>query len=130
MNINQHKKKRAKAKGLGDTIAEITKATGIDKVVKWIAGEDCGCLERQERLNQLFPYKTECLTESEFEILDDYFKRNTDLLTNIQQKQMLKIYNRVFNKNQQITSCSPCARKFIRELKDLHLEYKRSEIQG
>ena len=39
-----HKKSVEKqSKGLGDTIAKITKATGIDKVVKFIAGEDCGC---------------------------------------------------------------------------------------
>jgi hypothetical protein len=36
-----------KNKGLGDTIASIAKATGLDKLV----GEDCGCTERQEMLN-------------------------------------------------------------------------------
>ena len=36
-----------KNKGFGDTIASIAKATGIDKLV----GEDCGCQERQEMLN-------------------------------------------------------------------------------
>ena len=30
-----------KNKGLGDTIAKITKATGIDKLAKTILGEDC-----------------------------------------------------------------------------------------
>ena len=43
------------SKGLGDTIEKITKATGIDKLVKFIAGEDCGCDERQEILNKKFP---------------------------------------------------------------------------
>ena len=48
------------SKGLGDTIAKITKATGIKKVVdKWsaITGKDCGCKKRQESLNNAFPYK-------------------------------------------------------------------------
>jgi hypothetical protein len=36
-----------KNKGLGDTIASITKATGLDKLV----GEDCGCKQRQQKLN-------------------------------------------------------------------------------
>ena len=31
---------KKKSKGLGDTIAKVTKATKIDKLVKWIAGED------------------------------------------------------------------------------------------
>ena len=41
-----------KSKGLGDTIAKITKATGIKAVVKFIAGDDGGCDERQEYLNK------------------------------------------------------------------------------
>ena len=48
-----------KSKGLGDTIAKITKATGIKKVVDTVAkaaGKDCGCSKRQENLNRLFPY--------------------------------------------------------------------------
>ena len=34
-------------KGVGDTIAAITKATGLDK----LATEDCGCNKRQEAWN-------------------------------------------------------------------------------
>ena len=34
--------------GFGDTIHAITKATGIEKVVKAVAGEDCGCKERKD----------------------------------------------------------------------------------
>jgi len=45
------------SKGLGDSIAKVTQATGINKAVKAVVGEDCGCKERQEKLNQLFPYK-------------------------------------------------------------------------
>ena len=29
--------------GVGDTIQKVTKATGIEKLVKFVAGEDCGC---------------------------------------------------------------------------------------
>ena len=45
-----------KSKGLGDTIAKITKVTGIKKVVEAIT-DDCGCDERQDTLNRVFPYK-------------------------------------------------------------------------
>jgi len=48
-----------KSKGLGDTVAKITKATGIKKVVDTVAkatGKDCGCNKRQETLNRFFPY--------------------------------------------------------------------------
>ena len=49
-----------KSKGLGDTVAKITKATGIKKVVDTISeatGKDCGCGKRKEALNKAFPYK-------------------------------------------------------------------------
>jgi len=49
----------AESKGLGDTIEKITKATGIKKVVDTVAkatGKDCGCKNRQNSLNKLFPY--------------------------------------------------------------------------
>jgi|TARA_Y100001937_G_scaffold111068_1_gene157299 hypothetical protein len=48
-----------KSKGLGDTVAKFTKATGIKKVVDTVSkvtGKDCGCGERQNTLNRLFPY--------------------------------------------------------------------------
>lgn len=50
-----------KSKGLGDTIAKITDATGLDKVAeltaKALGKEDCGCKKRQQALNEKFPYK-------------------------------------------------------------------------
>ena len=48
-----------KSKGLGDTIGKITKATGVEKVVRKISEitkKDCGCKNRKENLNRLFPY--------------------------------------------------------------------------
>ena len=44
------------SKGLGDTIAKFTKATGIKKIVKTI-NPNCGCDKRQEWLNKKIPYK-------------------------------------------------------------------------
>jgi len=48
----------AAVQGLGDTIANFTKRTGIDKLAskyEQITGVPCGCNERQEKLNELFP---------------------------------------------------------------------------
>jgi hypothetical protein len=47
-------------KGLGDTIARVTRVTGIKKIVDTasrITGIDCGCPNRQDMLNKAFPYK-------------------------------------------------------------------------
>lgn len=49
-----------KSKGLGDTIEKFTKATGIKKVVDRVSkstGKSCGCAERKDTLNRVFPYK-------------------------------------------------------------------------
>lgn len=46
-----------KHKGLGDSIEAFTKFTGIKWLAKKILGDDCGCDERQEKLNKLIPYK-------------------------------------------------------------------------
>ena len=51
---------KEKSKGLGDTIAKITHATGLDKVADAVAkaagAEDCGCNKRRKTLNEIFPY--------------------------------------------------------------------------
>ncbi len=48
---------KVKSRGLGDTIEKFTSKTGIKKVVKAVAGEDCGCDKRRDTLNRIFPYK-------------------------------------------------------------------------
>jgi hypothetical protein len=57
--------------GFGDTVHAITKATGIEKVVKAVAGEDCGCNERKEMLNNpnLLINKIFYGTEQDIEVL-------------------------------------------------------------
>ena len=46
-------------RGMGDQIARITRMTRIDTLAKKLANifgkEDCGCEQRREILNQLFP---------------------------------------------------------------------------
>jgi hypothetical protein len=54
-----------KQKGLGDTVAAITKATGIEAIVKSLFGENCGCDARQESLNKLVPYSSSPKEEDE-----------------------------------------------------------------
>jgi hypothetical protein len=53
-------KKIKKTEGLGDTIAKITHATGLDiladRIAKLFGKEDCGCDRRRKKLNKLVPY--------------------------------------------------------------------------
>lgn len=49
----------ARSRGAGDTIARITRATGIDRVahaVERLTGRPCGCGKRRDELNRRLPY--------------------------------------------------------------------------
>ena len=119
-----------KSKGLGDTIAKITEATGIDKLVKFVAGEDCGCDERKEKLNKLFPYaKPLCLTEDEFNTLDTYFKQNTNTLTSDEQTSLIAINNRVLNQKLTFSTCSSCLRDLVSKLRVIYNEYSPEQTE-
>jgi hypothetical protein len=120
-----------KSKGLGDTIAKITEATGIDKLVKFVAGEDCGCDERKEKLNKLFPYaKPLCLTEDEFNTLDTYFKQNTNTLTSDEQTSLIAINNRVLNQRLTFSTCSSCLRDLVSKLRVIYNEYSPEQTEN
>ena len=113
-----------KSKGVGDTVEKITTATGIKKVVKFIAGEDCGCDERKKKLNLLFPYnKPECFTESEYNYIKSKIK-NTQINPQ-EQAEILKIHNRIFHENVNLTSCSSCfVQNVWNKLKRIYHEYE------
>ena len=119
------KAQESKPSGLGDTIERITEITGIKKAVEFIAGEDCGCDQRKEKLNKLFSYsKPECLTEDEYNYLTECLNSIRDTVTSSQQLKILKIYNRVFHTNKQPTSCGRCFASVWNDLKVLLNEYK------
>ena len=109
---------------LGDKVADVTKATGIDKLVKFIAGEDCGCDDRQEWLNKTFNRrKVECLTESEYSYLEGFFSQERTIVLKSQQQALYGIYNRVFNESKKGTGCSSCVKSVINKLKKLYTNY-------
>jgi hypothetical protein len=122
---------KKKAAGLGDTVAQITKATGIDKLVKFIAGEDCGCDERQAKLNELFPYRTpKCLTEDEYTYLNESQVLTKQSLKPSEQDAILKIYNRIFGISREPTSCATCWMEIIQKMQKVFNEYKDEDANS
>lgn len=115
------------SEGVGDTVAKITKATGIDKAVKFLAGEDCGCNDRKDTLNHLFPYnKPNCFTEQEFEVLDELFSNinwRLKTLTGEDIKSLYVIYNRVMNTADSPSGCGSCVMGRLNKLERLYKEY-------
>ena len=120
-------KKNKRSKGLGDDIAKVTHALGLDvvadKVAKSLGFDSCGCDERQKILNKLFPYKIECLTEDEYKYLKEYFDLNKTTVSFKQRNELIKIYNRIFKKNQKDTSCAGCIGNIVNNLKRVYDEY-------
>ena len=95
--------------GLGDKVENIFKKTGIAKVAKFILGEDCGCRARKNTLNKMFPSKKiNCLTEKEYNHLDNYFNNPPPNIKPTVQFELVVIYNRVFNDRASPTGCSSC----------------------
>jgi hypothetical protein len=116
--------RKPQSKGLGDTVEKVLQATGIDKVAKFIMGEDCGCEERKQKLNHLFPYiKPECLTEDEYNFLTEWFAVNRNSVKPSEQREILKIYNRTFKQNQEPTNCATCLAEIIERLKKIYDNY-------
>ena len=117
-----------KSKGLGDDIEKVMKATGVKSIVHALFGEDCGCDERKEWLNKKFPHKNiECLTETEYNYLTEWFKYNRQSISFTERTEIIKIYNRILNKKQKDTTCSSCLVNIISEIRQVYDEYLTKE---
>ena len=98
-------------------MANFTKKTGIDKVVKAVAGEDCGCNKRKEWLNARFPYAKPMNAEDKKsweEVLAPALKKNTLGLN--EQNIAIDIYERVFSRRKKTSRCGSCVKVWLEEL--------------
>ena len=123
---------KRKSAGLGDSIEKLTEVTGIKKAVEMFSeatGIDCGCDERKEKLNNLFPYNRNinCLNESDYNKLTKYLSAQQTTLTAIEQQEISDIYFNVFNYRLQISSCASCWKGKLDELRRVYNEYKINE---
>jgi hypothetical protein len=113
-----------KAKGLGDTIEQITTATGIKAVVDKISevtGIDCGCEDRKDALNKLWSYRQpNCISEDNVTWLADFLPTKPEQLTIKVQERLKIIYKEVFNIDFKTTSCGSCWRDMIREIERVY----------
>jgi hypothetical protein len=121
---------KRKAKGLGDTIDQITTATGIKALVKFVAGEDCGCDQRKEALNKLFPYnKPNCLNEADYNFLHEFFTVQRGSIVPSVQYRLNEIHTNVFNKVTNFTNCTSCLADRVNALKKVYVQTNKSREQ-
>jgi hypothetical protein len=120
---------------LGDAVEAVTTATGIKAIVKHMVGEDCGCDERKEKLNEwgnkiqekiatFFRRNTiKPLTPEEYEYLDTFFNRPKLSMKPSEQYRMLEINNRVFSQKLQYSTCGSCVQSMVNQLKHVYDAY-------
>jgi len=112
-------KMKSKAQGLGDKVAAVTKATGIEKIVKTFFGEDCGCDERRERLNKMFSRPVKMMDEEQRKFFEDEimtrYKSGQNLTKHIG-NEFYKLYEELLNKKKKRTTCTSCNKNMYIEL--------------
>ena len=100
-------KRNKRSQGLGDTIEKVIKATGLDKFVD---GKDCGCEERKQKLNDMFPYryKARCMTELEYKEWGKFREIRTLTLSVTQVNYICELFASLFNRQvwKPCTNCS------------------------
>ena len=104
------------SKGLGDRVANFTKKTGIDKLVHAVV-EDCGCEERQKKLNALFPGRNVAMDPDDveaWELLQPSVERGR--LNRVETRAMYDIYNRTFNANAKPCNCTGKNKAMVEKL--------------
>ena len=115
------------SKGLGDSIEKALKATGIDKVAKKVLGDDCGCEERKQKLNKLFPYARP-FTEDELSIYESVLPRlKSGTVTGSDQAILVKLYNKGFNANKKASGCSSCVQQTLAKLAKVYVNSCKNE---
>ncbi len=112
--------------GLGDVVEKVTTATGVKALVKFVAGEDCGCDERKEKLNKLrFRRQPLCLLEDEYSYLYNFFSEKRNRISQTQNVKLTSIHARVLRiKGAEVSSCSSCLRQIVSDLNEIYKTYE------
>lgn len=121
-------------KGLGDLVEKVANATGITKVVKSFFGEDCGCGDRKDALNEVLPFGIEainCVNEDDYKYLKSFFARARTRIDATAQVRLVDIYNHVFEQRMVAPSgCATCSNKgFIKAVNKLHKYFDATQDQ-
>ena len=110
---------KSKAQGLGDKVAAVTKATGIEKIVKTFFGDDCGCDERRDRLNKMFSRPVKMMDSAQRKFFEDEimtrYKSGQNLTRHIGDG-FYQLYESVMIKKKKRSSCTSCNKNMYIEL--------------
>lgn len=122
-------KKKKPMKGLGDAVEKVTEATGIKALVKFVAGEDCGCEERKELLNKLVPFKgsePSCMSEEEYNWWTEFQRGDVEFMTSNEANKVAHMHSRIFD-HELYTPCKCTPKKWQKMIDDINAVYDTYE---
>jgi hypothetical protein len=109
-----------KSRGLGDDIKKLTDKLGISKLFS----DSCGCSERQEKLNSMFPHfkNIRAFTPDEKKVYEKVIGEvvKSPTISPDNQTALGVLYKAVFNAPAKWSSCSPCAKKVLKNLQKIY----------
>jgi hypothetical protein len=120
-----------KPEGLGDLVHDVLQSKPIAPITNAIKNllfkdsEDCGCDERQKKLNEMFSFnKVKCFNEEEFLWLTDFLRVKRGSVDIHQRVKLYEIYNRIFGTALVNSNCPSCLLNIIRKLDAIYKTYK------
>lgn len=123
---------KKKPEGLGDVVASVTKATGIDQVVKAILKDDCGCEERRKALNRRFSF-FKVMNEDQKKVWENEIKSHYErgTVTKEIQLKINKLYEEVFGMRYRLTRCGSCMNSRLFNLNEAyHASCQNQQAEG
>lgn len=126
------------SEGLGDTVEKILNSKALKPIAKQVVNiiwgednEDCGCTQRKEKLNKMFPYnKPNCFNKQQYDLWTTTSKKikKTNLITQSQQDIITMLMRDILNLRMTNDSCKGCSgsvwRKYIQQLDEVANTYE------
>lgn len=123
---------KKKPQGLGDVVESVAKATKIDKIVKAVVGDDCGCERRKKYLNKVFSF-FKVMSDDQKKLWEEeiapHHERGT--VTKETQQKINQLYEDVFGLRYRLSRCGSCVNTRLNHLKDAyHASCKTESTEG
>ena len=124
------------AKGLGDKVEAVFKATGIAAVVKAVTpkGKDCGCEGRKEILNKMFPDNPpNCMNDEQYKAWGEASQviKDRAIISKEHQALIIELTKSILNMSISSDSCKSCGAsvwmRYIKKLDKVYAEHNTTK---
>ncbi len=115
-------KSKSKPRGLGDIVEKVATATGVKSAVDTLLGENCGCSERRDKLNELFPmYKNIQMSNAQREVWENLQPAiDTGRLNGKNSENFKTLYDEVFENRHKWCGCGGESGRRVKQLKKVY----------